>query len=134
AQLVEAVGGVGEVEGGEDGMVDLLGGPAADVAAAMEEDFEQADDAGVVDLDPGIAHRADGDGQGEALQQRKVDVDIEPLRLEPGKAGGDGLEALAERVAMAQSLFEAEVGEIVGDQLVAQEGGKLFVLLQEGVL
>ena len=73
-------------------MVDLLGGPAADMTAAMQEDFEQADDAGVVDLDPGIADRADGDRQGEALQQRKVDVDIEPLRLEAGKAIGDGLE------------------------------------------
>ena len=29
AELVEAVGGVGEVEGGADGAVDLLGGPAA---------------------------------------------------------------------------------------------------------
>ena len=67
-------------------MVDLLGGPAADMTAAMQEDFEQADDAGVVDLDPGIADRADGDRQGEALQ------------------------------------------------LVAQEGGELFVLLEEGVL
>src|SRR6202008_2982704 len=90
AELVEAVGGVGEVEGGEDGAVDLLGGPAADVTAAMQEHFEQADDAGVVDLDPGIADRADGDWQGEALQQRKVDMDIEPLRLEAGKAIGDG--------------------------------------------
>src|SRR6478672_2343076 len=69
-------------------MVDLLGGPAADMTAAMQEDFEQADDAGVVDLDPGIADRADGDWQGEALQQRKVDMDIEPLRLEAGKAIG----------------------------------------------
>src|SRR5689334_3812365 len=67
-------------------MVDLLGGPAADMSAAMQEDFEQADNAGVVDLDAGIAHRADGDWQGEALQQRKVDMDIEPLRLEAGKA------------------------------------------------
>ena len=48
-------------------MVDLLGGPAADMTAAMQEDFEQADDAGVVDLDLGIADRADGDRQGEAL-------------------------------------------------------------------
>src|SRR6266850_1490750 len=84
AKLVEAVGAVGEVESGENGVVDLLGGPAADMAAAMEEDFEQADDAGVVDLDPGVAHRADGDGQGEALQQRKVDVDIEPPQEEEG--------------------------------------------------
>jgi hypothetical protein len=35
---------------------------------------------------------------------------------------------------MVQSLFELEVGEVVGDQLVAQEGGELFVLLEEGVL
>src|SRR5258706_8273947 len=104
------------------------------MTAAMQEDFEQADDAGVVDLDPGIADRADGDRQGEALQQRKVDMDIEPLRLEAGKAGGDGLEALADGIEMVQSLFEAEVGEVVGDQFVAQEGGELFVLFEEGVL
>src|SRR4029077_20323047 len=122
------------MEGGEDGVVDLLGGPAADMTAAMQEDFEQADDARVVDLDPRIAHRADGDRQGEALQQRKVDVDIEPLRLEAGKAIGDGLEALADGIEMIQSLFEAEVGEVVGDQLVAQEGSELFVLLEEGIL
>jgi hypothetical protein len=35
---------------------------------------------------------------------------------------------------MVQSLFEAEVGEVVGDQLVAQEGRELFVLFEEGVL
>ena len=104
AQLVEAVGAVGEVEGGEDGVVDLLGRPAADVAAAMEQHFEQTDDARVVDLDPGIADRANGDRQGEALQQRKVDVDVEPLRLETGEAGGDGLEALANGIEMVQSL------------------------------
>src|SRR5467141_2780939 len=111
-------------------MVDLLGGPAADMTAAVQEDFKQADDARVVDLDPGIADRADGDWQGEALQQRKVDVDIEPLRLEAGKAIGDGLETLADGIEMVQSLFEPEVGEVVGDQLVAQEGGEL----SEGVL
>src|SRR5207253_6568513 len=81
----------------------------------------------------GIADRADGDRQGEALQQREVDVDVEPLRLEAGEAGGDGLEALAHGVEMVQSLLETEIGEVVGDQLVAQEGGELFVLLQEGV-
>ena len=82
--------------------------------AAMEGD------ARVVDLDP----RADGDGQGEALQQRKVDVDIEPLRLETGEAGSDGLEALANGIEMVQSLLETEIGEVVGDQFVTQEGGE----------
>src|SRR5205807_306173 len=115
-------------------MVDLLGGPAADMTAAVQEDFKQADDARVVDLDPGIADRADGDWKSKALQQRKVDMDIEPLRLEAGKAIGDGLETLADGIEMVQSLFEPEVGEVVGDQLVAQEGGELFVLFEEGVL
>src|SRR5580704_7769427 len=122
-------------------MADLLGGPAADMTGAVQEDFKQADDARIVDLDRGIADGADGDRQGEALQQRKVDMDIEPLRLEAGKAIGDGLETLADGIEMVQSLFEPEVGQVVGDQLVAQsppakagEGGELFVLFEEGVL
>src|SRR5438128_10694353 len=99
------------------------------MTAAMQEDFEQADDAGVVDLDPGIADRADGDRQGEALQQRKVDVNIEPLRLEAGKAIGDGLEALADGIEKIQPLFAREVREGVGDQLVAPEASERHVRL-----
>ena len=72
AQLVQAVGTGGEVEAGEDGVVDLLGGPAANLSAAMQEDFEEADKTGVVDLDAGIADRADGDREGKALEQREV--------------------------------------------------------------
>src|ERR1700732_492785 len=41
---------------------------------------------------------------------------------------------LADGIEMVQSLFETEIGEVVGDQLVAQEGGELFVLFEEGVL
>ena len=83
------------MEGGEDGLVDLFGGPAADVSSAVQEDSEEADDARVLDPDPGIANRANGYRQGDALQQRKVDVDVEPLRLEGGEAAGDLLEPLA---------------------------------------
>src|SRR5215813_3569445 len=134
AELVQAVGPVGEVEAGKNGVVDLFGGPAAEMSAAMQEDFKEADQAGVVDLDPGIANRTDGDRKGEALQQREVDMDIEPLCLEGSEAPGDGLEALAHRLEVVQSFLEAEIGEIIGDQLVAQEGEELFVLLQEGIL
>ena len=52
-------------------MVDLLGGPAADMTAAMQEDFEEADDARVVDLDPGIADRAKGGRQGAAAAESR---------------------------------------------------------------
>src|ERR1700747_1291966 len=89
AELVQPVGAVGEVEGGEDGVVDVLGGPAADLTTAVQEDLEEADDAGVVDIDAGIADCADSDWKGEALQQREVDVDVEPLRLETGEAAGE---------------------------------------------
>ena len=129
AELVQAVGTVGTVEAGKDGVVDLLCRPAGDMTAAVQEDFKETDDAGVVDLDPRIADRADGDRQGQALEQREVDMDVEPLCLESGKAPGNGLEALAHRLEVVQSLLEAEVGEVVGDQLVAQKGEELFVLL-----
>src|SRR5438445_11491666 len=123
----------GEVEGGEDGVVGVLGGPATDLTTAGQEELEESEDAGVVDLDAGIVDCADSDWKGEARQQREVDVDVEPLRLENGEAAGDGLEPLADGIEMVQSLLEMEIGEVVGDQLVAQEGGELFVLLQKRV-
>ena len=103
AELGQAVCSLGEVEGSEDGVVDLLGGPAADLTAAVQEDLEQADDARVVDFDPGIADRADRDWKADALQQRKVDVNVEPLRLKTGEAAGDGLEPVADGIEMVQS-------------------------------
>ena len=47
AELVEAVGTLGQVEAGEDGVVDPLCRPAAEVTAAMQEDLEEADGTGV---------------------------------------------------------------------------------------
>jgi hypothetical protein len=41
--------------------MDLLCCPAAELTAAMQEDFEEADDAGLVDLDDGITSRTNGD-------------------------------------------------------------------------
>jgi hypothetical protein len=66
-QLVQAVSLLGEMEGGEDGLVDLLSGPTADVSAAVQENLEEADDARVVDSDSRISDRADGDGERDAL-------------------------------------------------------------------
>jgi len=39
-QLIQAVCLLGDGEGGEDGLVNLLGGPAADVTAAMQQHFQ----------------------------------------------------------------------------------------------
>ena len=132
AQLVQAIGALGELEGCEDSLVDLLGRPAADVSAAMQHDFEQADDPGVVDFDAGVAHGADGDRQRNPLQQREIDMDVEPLGLEAGEAVGDGLERVADRIEMVQPFSQPEVGEVVRAQFVAQESRELLVLLEEG--
>ncbi len=94
AQLVEAVGLLREVEGVEDGLMDLPGRPAADLRTAMQEDLEQADDARLVDLEAGITHRADRDRLGEALQQREIDMHVEPFGLAAGEAIRDRLEGL----------------------------------------
>ena len=61
-------------------------------------------------------------------------MNVEPLRLVASETAGDGLEHLADRIEMVQAFPQTEVGEVVGAQFVAQEGGELLVLLQERVL
>ena len=133
AQLVQAVGALGEVEGREDSQMDLFGGPASDVSSAMQQDFEQADDAGVVDFDAGITHGADRDRQRDPLQQWKVDVNVEPLGLEPGKPADDALELVADLIQMVEVLFETKIVEVVGAEFVAQEHRELLVLPENSV-
>jgi hypothetical protein len=58
-----------------------------------------------VDFDAGIADRADGDGQSNPLQEGKVDVDIEPLRLEAGETVGDGLERLTDCIRWSKPFL-----------------------------
>jgi len=61
-------------------------------------------------------------------------VDIEPLRLEAGEPVGDGLERLTDRVEMVQPFLEAEVGEVVGAEFVAQESREFLILFEAGAL
>src|SRR5947208_1146372 len=133
AELVQPVGFLRESKRGEDGLVDLPGSPAADGGAAMQEDFHQANDPRFMDLDSGIANGAYGHGQGEALQQREIHMDVEPLGLAIGETIGNDLESLAHGIEMLEPLLQTEVAQIVGTQFVAQEPGKLFILLEEGV-
>src|ERR1700733_8272109 len=59
---------------------------------------------------------------------------IEALRLETGEPVCDRQKLFTYGCQMLQSFFQPEVGEVVGTDLVAQEGRELFVLLDEGVL
>ena len=132
--MVEAIAFRGELERGDDGFVDLFGCPAADGAAVMQQDFEKADDPGVMDFDAGVTNRTDVDGQGDPLQQRKIHMDVQALRLEVGEPVGDGLEPFANGIEMIKSFLEAEVAQVVGTEFVAQETGELLVLLEERML
>ena len=61
-------------------------------------------------------------------------MDVEALGLEAGESVSDDLEAFAHGVEMVESLFEAEVAQIIGADLVAQKARELFVLLEKGIL
>src|SRR5215831_15416825 len=128
AQLVEAVSVGREIERLEDGRVDVAGGPAADLRAGVQKNLEETDDTGVVDFDARVAHRAEGNREGDLLQQRKVGVDVEPLRLETGEPADDAVELVADLVEMIEPLFETEIVEVVGAQFVAEEHRELLVL------
>jgi hypothetical protein len=62
------------------------------------------------------------DGQGQALKEREIHMDVEPLCLISGEAIGNGEIFLAHRSQMIESLFEPEVGQIVGAKLVSKMG------------
>ena len=55
AELVQAVVLGGESKRGENGLVDLLGGPAAHGRAPVQENLQQADDTDILDADAGMA-------------------------------------------------------------------------------
>ena len=66
----------GELEGGEDGLMDLSRAPSAELGTAVEEDFHQAEHAGVLDLDAGDFGVSRRDGKSQTLEEGKVDVNI----------------------------------------------------------
>ena len=87
-----------------------------------------------MDLDAGITDRTDGNRQGDPLEKRKIDVDIEALSLEARETIGNGLESFANGPQVIESLLQTEVAQIVGTEFVAQVAGELFVLFEKGVL
>ena len=82
-----------KLESGEDGFVDMAGTPSTELGAAVEQDFQETEYAGVLDLDAGDFGVSREDRQSQALEQGKVDVDIESLGLEGRETisnGGQG--------------------------------------------
>lgn len=133
AELVEPVSLGGQVEGAQDGLVDVRGPPPCDGGAAVDKYFHEADHAGILNLDAGDRGGADLNRPRQTLEQRKVHVDIEPLGLVVGEAAGDGQKLLAHGPEVLEPFLQVEIREVVGAQLVAQEDHKLLVLAKESV-
>jgi hypothetical protein len=94
SELGECVIFGAELESGENGFVDLAGTPCPELGAAVEQDFHEAKQAGVLDLDAGDFGVSRGDGQSQTLEQGKLDMDIQSVGLEFSEAIGDGSQSL----------------------------------------
>lgn len=79
------------------------------MAAAVEQNLQQSDDTGLVDFDAGITNRADSNGERDALQQREVHVNVEPLGLATRESVRDGLKPLAHGVQVVEAFLQAEI-------------------------
>src|SRR5258705_1140336 len=133
AELIQAVACSRKFKGGQDRVVDSLGRPPADRSAAMQQNLHEPDHARVVDLDARKLRGSHRDGQRESLQKRELDVNVQALRLESDEAVSDRQEFFAHGGQVVQALPQSEVGQIIGADLISQEGGELLVLLHEGV-
>ena len=122
-----------ELETGEDGFVDLAGTPSPELGAAVEQDFHKAEHAGVLDLDARDFGVSRGDGQSQALEQGKVDMDIQSLGLEFSEAIRDGSQSLTDGFQVIQRFFQTEVSEVVAEDLQAQEGRELLIHAEHGI-
>ena len=104
AKLVKTVGFFGKLKTLENDLVNVLGAPGAEIVATMQQNLQEPDGTRLVDLYPGIVDRPCGDRQGDALQQREVDVDVQPLGLEPGETIRDRQETWCASVQVLQAL------------------------------
>jgi len=134
SQLGKRVAFGAECEAGKNGLMDIAGTPAQDSGAAMQQHLHQAQHAGIVEFDAWGFMLAGGNGQGQALEEGEIDVDVERLGLEGREAVGDGAEDSTHLVEMVEALGEPEIPEIVAERLQPQEGGKLLVHSHDRVL
>src|SRR5271169_1358829 len=111
AKLVKSVGFFGKLKTVENDLVNVLGAPAAEIVATMQQNLQEPDNASLMDLYAGIADRPCGNRQGDALTQREVHVDVQPMGLESGETIRDRQELGAHGVQVLQTFPEAKVAE-----------------------
>ena len=133
AQVVAQLGDrvVGLIVGLNDRLMELPGGPAGQARAGVQERLEQPDHARFVEFDPRQAHGAAGDREGQALKEREVEMDGQRGGERLAEAVEDGAGGLTEGRQVGQGFFQAQVGQVVGADLHAQEGPVFLVHFDE---
>ena len=74
AELAEAIGVGGQAKGLEDGGVQIGGAPAGYRRGLVQEQFQQTDEAGVVDLDARDAGGSTLQRSGQSLEKLEIEV------------------------------------------------------------
>ena len=90
AELRRRIGKGLEIKGFKKNLMEITGSPSGDAGAGMNEHFHEADQAGIVDLDPCDFGMTRNDGESDPLEQREIDVDLKGLALKRGEAVDDG--------------------------------------------
>ena len=111
AELTERVVVLAETVARQEVRVQLPRRPIAEQATGVEEAIEHADDAVIVQLDPGDAARAGRHGARQRGQRAPVDGGVEQFRLLREVAVGRGGQVLLDR---GQVVELAADGEVVG--------------------
>src|SRR3990172_11656369 len=127
AELSEGVPVGGKAKTGEEGLVDVGGPPSVELYATLQQHLHQPHHSSVVNLDTGDFGLAGHDRQSDLLEQRKIDVNIQGLGLEPGEAIRNADELLPQLVQVLQTFVEPEVLHPVYADLDPQEGAELFI-------
>ena len=106
--------------------MNIPGAPGIDGCSRIEQDFHQANHAGVVDLNAGNAGGALLDRVRQTFQKREVGMHVEPFGLKVGKA--DKVRFLNTSEA---SLEESRYYLILSEDLGYGKTGKLLDSLEE---
>src|SRR4030095_2655846 len=114
--------------------MNLGGAPSRHLSAAVEQNFHQPNHAGVVELNAGNFAFACHHRQGQALEQSEVHMHGEGVSLESRKAVSDLTEDLTHRGEVIERFLQMKVSEVVAAYFASEEGEKLLVLFDKGVL
>ena len=118
-ELTTGIGGGGEFERRENGLVNVGHGPTGELRTGMEQDFHEAQDSGVVDFDAGNLHGAGLNGQRQTLKDREVHVDVERGGLKMGEAVRYRIERGADGGQVVQGFFEMKIRQVVAADFLA---------------